>query len=250
MGCRHTLDNKGSEMKLTPQECLDLISGATSEDQLFERVRIMAGRLGFEYCAYGVQMPLPVSRPRIEIFNNYPEQWQERYARQRYLSIDPTVRHGLRSMMPLVWTPELFSTASQLWDEAKEHGLRHGWAQAARDPMGAVGMLTLARGEQSLSNAELKENEPMMLFLAQAAHAGMTRLLIPRLAPEAGVQITIREREVLLWTAEGKTAYEISCILGVSERTVNFHINNAVAKLSAANKTQAAVKASALGMLL
>jgi len=54
----------------------------------------------------------------------------------------------------------------------------------------------------------------------------------------------------LRWTAEGKTAYEISHILNVSERTVNFHVNNVVDKLGASNKTQAAVKAAILGMLL
>jgi len=59
----------------------------------------------------------------------------------------------------------------------------------------------------------------------------------------------LREKEVLRWTAEGKTAYEIGQILQVSERTVNFHINNVVNKLGASNKTQAAVKAATLGML-
>jgi DNA-binding CsgD family transcriptional regulator len=77
----------------------------------------------------------------------------------------------------------------------------------------------------------------------------MARLLTPKLAPETQVALTSREKEVLRWTAEGKTSYEISQILDVSERTVNFHVNNAVAKLGTSNKTQAAVKATALGML-
>jgi DNA-binding CsgD family transcriptional regulator len=74
-------------------------------------------------------------------------------------------------------------------------------------------------------------------------------MLLPKLVPEARVMMTAREREVLRWTAEGKTAYKISRILTVSERTVNFHINNVVNKLGATNKTQAAVKAAALGLL-
>ncbi len=89
-----------------------------------------------------------------------------------------------------------------------------------------------------------------MAWLTQYAHAGMAKLLVPKYVPETLVTMTAREKEVLRWTAEGKTAYEIGQILIVSERTVNFHINNVVAKLGASNKTQAAVKAAALGMLL
>ncbi len=88
-----------------------------------------------------------------------------------------------------------------------------------------------------------------MAWLAQYTHAAMSQLLMPKLAPETQIMLTSREKEVLCWTAEGKTAYEIAQILDVSERTVNFHINNAITKLGTSNKTQAAVKATALGML-
>lgn len=72
----------------------------------------------------------------------------------------------------------------------------------------------------------------------------------PKPIPETQTKLTWREREILCWTAEGKTSYEIGEILTLSERTVNFHINNSVVKLGASNKTQAAVKATMLGMLL
>lgn len=62
-------------------------------------------------------------------------------------------------------------------------------------------------------------------------------------------RLTRREREVMLWTAEGKTAFEVGVIVGLTERTVNFHISRTLAKLGATNKTQAAVKAAVLGML-
>jgi DNA-binding CsgD family transcriptional regulator len=148
-----------------------------------------------------------------------------------------------------VWSQALFESAPELWEEAQAHGLHFGWAQAARDASGAVGLLTLARGAEELTESELHSNREKMAWLAQSAHAGMARLIMPKLAPESMVMMTAREREVLRWTAEGKTAYEISQILAVSERTVNFHINNVVSKLGASNKTQAAVKAATLGML-
>jgi LuxR family transcriptional regulator, quorum-sensing system regulator SolR len=100
-----------------------------------------------------------------------------------------------------------------------------------------------------LSEGELTANLGKMVWLTQYAHAAMGRLLISKLTPETQISLTAREKEVLCWTAEGKTAYEISLILSISERTICFHINNVVSKLGASNKTQAAVKAAALGML-
>jgi DNA-binding NarL/FixJ family response regulator len=45
-----------------------------------------------------------------------------------------------------------------------------------------------------------------------------------------------REVEVLTWVARGKTSAEIAQILGLTRRTVDFHIDNARAKLGAATR--------------
>lgn len=221
-----------------------------SEYELFEQIRIAAQEMGFEYCAYGVQMPLPISRPAVAMFNNYPSEWQKRYAERGYLDVDPTVAHGRRNTLPIVWSDELFRSAQEMWEEARAHGLHAGWAQSSRDISGAIGMLTLARSDEQLSKGELAQYDNRMAWLTQYTHVAMCRLLLPKYVPEIGVIMTDREKEVLCWTAEGKTANEIGQILGVSERTVNFHINNIVAKLGASNKTQAAVKAAMLGLLM
>ncbi|RJF92104.1 autoinducer binding domain-containing protein [Noviherbaspirillum saxi] len=222
---------------------------APSEQALFSLTAELAKTMGFEYCAYGIQTPVPISRPHVAMFNNYSEQWQERYKERGYLLVDPTVQHAFKSTRPLVWTNRLFETAPDLWDEARGHGLKHGWAQATRDMQGTVGLLTLARSAEPLSALELAENQAAMSWLTQFVHASMAQKLIPKLVPETQVRLTVRERDVLRWTAEGKTAYEISQILSISERTINFHINNIVTKLGTTNKTQAAVKAAVLGML-
>jgi LuxR family transcriptional regulator, quorum-sensing system regulator SolR len=220
-----------------------------SAQEVFNQVAVLANAMGFEYCAYGIQMPVPISRPCVAMFNNYSQQWQQCYNARKYIHVDPTVQHALKSTLPIVWSNKLFEPAQEMWEEARRHGLRVGWAQAARDASGAIGLLTLARGTEPLTASELAANQTKMVCLTQYAHAAMGRLLIPKLAPETRIMMTAREKEVLRWTAEGKTAYEISRILSVSERTVNFHINNVVIKLGTSNKTQAAVKAAALGML-
>lgn len=63
------------------------------------------------------------------------------------------------------------------------------------------------------------------------------------------IRLTDREQETLTWAARGKASSEIAVILDISERTVNFHIDNAIRKLGATTRIQAAVKASLLGLI-
>lgn len=60
---------------------------------------------------------------------------------------------------------------------------------------------------------------------------------------DAQILVSARELDCLKWTAEGKTAFEASIILGISERTVRFHLNAAREKLDCATTTQAVAKA-------
>jgi DNA-binding response OmpR family regulator len=58
------------------------------------------------------------------------------------------------------------------------------------------------------------------------------------------VDLNEREVETLTWAARGKTSAEIAQILGLSKRTVDFHIDNARNKLGAATRVEAAIKAA------
>lgn len=55
--------------------------------------------------------------------------------------------------------------------------------------------------------------------------------------------LTGRELECLHWASLGKTSWEIGVILGITERTINFHIQNACRKLHARGR-QAAIAAA------
>lgn len=61
--------------------------------------------------------------------------------------------------------------------------------------------------------------------------------------------LTEREKEVLRWLAHGKSNWEVSVILKISERTVRFHINNIMKKLDAVNRTHAMALVLRNGML-
>lgn len=72
---------------------------------------------------------------------------------------------------------------------------------------------------------------------ARLAHVARTDVWVKE------VNLNHREIETLTWVARGKTSAEIAKILGLSKRTVDFHIDNARIKLGVATRTQAAIKA-------
>jgi DNA-binding response OmpR family regulator len=85
----------------------------------------------------------------------------------------------------------------------------------------------------------------MLEMIVNARLAGVARNeMWPKLA-----MLNDREIEALTWVARGKTSAQIADIIGVSKRTVDFHLDNARIKLDAATRTQAAIKA-AIGKLI
>lgn len=226
--------------------CLERMAQARDAQGLLAVLSAAARELGFDYCAYGMRRPLPLSRPATFMVNNYSPAWQARYAAAGYLAIDPTVAHGIASLRPLLWSEAVFTGARPLWEEARGHQLRIGWAQSSRSLDGSTGMLTLARSHEALSGTELARSERDMIWLAHAAHEAMVRLQGPA---RTEAPLSAREAEVLRWMADGKTSSEAATILGLSERTINFHVANALLKLGAANKTAAVVKAALLGLI-
>ena len=80
----------------------------------------------------------------------------------------------------------------------------------------------------------------VLTTIINARLAGVARSeLWPKL-----VQLNDREVETLTWVARGKTSAEIAQILGLTKRTVDFHIDNARTKLGAATRTQPVIKAA------
>ena len=63
------------------------------------------------------------------------------------------------------------------------------------------------------------------------------------------VTLTDRELEAMTWVARGKSSNDIAVLLDVSERTVNFHINNVIRKLGVATRVQAAIRCALLGLI-
>jgi LuxR family transcriptional regulator, quorum-sensing system regulator SolR len=236
-------------MRVRPSDPFDFAAAGKTPELLFQRFVIAARQLGFEYCSYNARLPLPVTRPRIVTFSNYPLEWRRLYIERDYIDVDPTVQLASRTSMTLLWSDDLFSSCPQLWNEARSFGLRNGWCRSCFDSNGVGGLLTLARSDGAITEQELREKSTVLDVFTTSAHAAMTKCLMHRLIPECNARLSSQELTVLRWTGEGYCSREIAQLMNIAERTVNFHATNATAKLNASNKTAAVMRAAVLGLL-
>lgn len=226
-------------------ELLREIESADDEHVLFATVQRAAEQLGFDYCAYGMRVPVPVTNPKTIMLNSYPKAWQDRYAEKKYLEVDPTVLLGRVSQQPIIWGDKVFEKTPEFWNDARDAGLRVGWAKSILESQSVGGMLTLARADEPLTDKELAAKEPHMRWLANTAHQGFRRILAARW----NIPLSSREKEVLRWAADGKTFSETAEIMEISVGTVKFHTRNAVEKLGTFNRTAAVARAVVMGLL-
>lgn len=72
---------------------------------------------------------------------------------------------------------------------------------------------------------------------------------IPEIHNDKQIKLGKRERQVLSWTSQGKTSFEISKILNLSEHTINNYVTNAANKLGTNNRVHTVCRAIMLGLI-
>jgi len=182
------------------------------------------------------------------VHSTYPHEWMAQYQSQNYFAIDPVLKPENFNQGHLPWTDALFAEAQELWDGARDHGLRTGITQCLMLPNHAHGFLSVSRTSARVNVLSSEEIELRLQILVQMALMSLLRFEHDMVMPPE-MKFSKREREILKWTAEGKTSAEIAIILSISENTVNFHQKNMQKKFNAPNKTQIACYAAATGLI-
>ncbi|HYS47640.1 MAG TPA: LuxR family transcriptional regulator [Xanthobacteraceae bacterium] len=180
--------------------------------------------------------------------NGWPRGWTQRFANENNYAEDPVASWGRRNINPFEWSKALVDGATRpstvkVMRAVEASGSRTGFVVPVIRACGAVSCVTLA--------GERPEFEPRatstVRMLSLCAHARAVELLGLHESAEARGTLTPREREVLHWIAGGKSSWDISVILGISERAVNWLIASATRKVNAVNRTQAVVNAIRTG---
>ena len=186
------------------------------------------------------------------IVANYPEDWMAHYKANLYEKKDPVPRHAFDTLRPFTWeavqqTRELKADAKRVMSEAREAGLLDGVAIPIcghNGELAGVGMASSIGGVRPDVKVLRKLQALAIQFhLAFTDFEKMDRAV-------GNVHLTNREKEILLWVAEGKSDSIIADIIGVSHAAIRFHLNNIFKKLDANERTLATVKAIRQGLIL
>jgi DNA-binding CsgD family transcriptional regulator len=227
---------------------------ATTAGELFDLLVRAAADLGFERLAYGaltshetVDVP---GRRGPALLLNYPRDWQEHYFKCGYHLIDPVVTQTPALDRPYLWSDMVRkldhgAPERRIFDEARDAGLKSGLSVPLHGPWGRVGVLSFA---SQFDDAEPSPKINHLNLLASQFHVAFEELN-DSLRARRTVQLSAREADCLRWTAEGKSAWDVGMILGISENTANFHVKNAMKKLNTSSRTVAVLKAIRLNLL-
>ena len=227
-------------------EYISQLNTANTYNQIKQVCTTFCQHLGFDYFIYGSRIPTSLVNPSYIVLSGYPEEWRNHYVEQEYLLIDPTVSHCMEHITPVLWeqftktTCKHDKTINKLFYEADDYGLCNGISYPIHSIHGEAAMFSLTTSlANKKSRAHIQSTFAVGQLFASYVHEAMKRIPDNSLLAKTNFYLTKREKECLLWTTEGKTSWEVSQILSISERTVVFHINNAIKKLNVSNKQHA-----------
>jgi DNA-binding CsgD family transcriptional regulator len=229
--------------------CDDLEIQAKGDEFLTTACRLY----GVENMAYlGVNLPVRNVR-NYYVHNTYARDWAMRYESENYVSIDPIVRRGLNSLLPLDWSRFEVTTPRErnFFGEAHEYGVGD---QGISFPVhGTLGETAVFSVSASFKAKEWKEFRTLhlkdMRIIAEFFHQRVLNSLKNPASKGEDLSLTQRELECLYWSAEGKTYEDIASILKITPRTVRFFLENARNKLGSLNTTHAVVTAMSRGLI-
>lgn len=222
------------------------------EDFRYEIIRF-AQSLGFDYVSAMTVVDQSAGRSEFISVDNMPERMIETVAQlEPSCRRDPVMQHCKRGALPIIWNQGTYVKhgAPELWEEQAAFGYRNGIALAMHFPEGRHFLMGVDRSSNLPTNSQelTRIVADLQLFAVHAQDAAM-RLFVPPSHQLDRPNLTPREVESLQWTMEGKTAWEVGTILGISERTAVLHLQNAMRKLESVNKHQAVLKALRLGLI-
>ena len=231
-------------MSMIFQNLINHLHDATGADALRQAMSTFAdsyglGQFTYGFTGQGLREPVYIT--------TYSGEWTQRYLDQRYHEIDPVVAQA-RGLLPFEWNslnpmPQASGRQRRLFREATDFGIKCGFTVPIHDGYGRVGAVTFASDRTiDVLRRDLDAYRNILHLAAMYFHVharqkleGVIELNRPHLSP--------REIACLQWIARGKSTWDIGEILGVSRRTVVFHLENAKRKLNAHTLPQAVATA-------
>lgn len=231
------------------QDYID-ISEAPDVRTLETRLVSFANQLDFGIISGALVVEHTAGRVSSFHLGNTPEAFSSSFVSTSIGKRDPVMQRLKRMSVPFIYDRELYATngAIDLWEQQAAYGYKTGIAVALHLPGNKHFLLGVDR-ESPLPKSEARTVRMLADLQLAAVHAQDAAV---RLFAKPGValpELTEREIEILRWSKEGKCAGAVGTIMGISERTVHFHVGNILIKFMCESKQHAIVKAMEIGVI-
>ncbi len=240
---------------------IEQLSRINDAAQLFPIALQYAKNLGFDNFGMALQMqrrPGSDTNNQCEVWHGYQNEWSFAYQRLKDHNVaanDARVQVSKLGLPAGAWNTlgessyqaqlqKHLPTAKNQMQAAGEFGMRGGVTLPILSRQIEWGFMTLSSNSMSCLRAlENELDKAAILALALSARLN----IIGR--PQEKINLTSREIEILQWSSIGKTAWEISVILGFSERTINAAVPLIAEKLGVRGKRAACTAALSRGLI-
>ncbi|MBL8268546.1 helix-turn-helix transcriptional regulator [Steroidobacter sp.] len=183
------------------------------------------------------------------VLHNYPDAWAGTFAERKLYQCDPVFQRAERSLLPFRWnTPEfnalLTLPQKRILQEAASVGIAHGYTVPIHLPWtaGAIrASCSVIPDSDSIDERAYRAVQVMATYLYAAVGYHQSLRAARENSLQATPVLSVRERQCLELAAQGKTDWDISQLLGISENTVHKHIESAKRRLGVSTRIQAVV---------
>lgn len=239
--------------KLAFGDTIEVTAAADDGKLLCDITREWAEARGLPFITYHMVSTDGLPAPLATHFSTYPKDWVEYYIQSGLFFKDPVVFHAQRAVVPFAWhdleVRGQLGSGKIVIDEASDAGIANGLSIPVRGPQDFAMFSVCPDGLNAQQASRLyAEMQGDLVLLAMTVHERARALLRPEILTGERT-LSPREREVLQWVAAGKSSWDISQILNVSEHTVKWHIRETLKKLGCHDRTHAAVRAVILGLI-
>ena len=219
---------------------IECLARAEDAKALQDALKIIAERYDLPTFAY-LLMP-GTARASAKLISTYPSHWTNYYLERGYERTDPIILQSGMDVRPFDWSADFSETTDEkvrrFFAEAADFGIRYGFTIPLHDEYGFAA-ITFATDRYNPAFCDtIWENIHLLQFAAILFHTFARRRLGPPFFIN-GAPLTPREYECLNLVAQGKSAWDISRILHVSQHCAEFHLANVRTKLDVHSICQA-----------
>ncbi len=169
-----------------------------------------------------------------------------------WLARDPCAARVQKAFAPFAWSTRVpkrgFTTMQCMWlDRERSRGVSAGVEVPIQDSTDGSAYISFYGCNEDTVSELIQKHAPELAFAAAQFHA-LAKVLVKPADWAPGRSLNKRDIQVLRLAALGKTYGESAEIMGVSARTVEYHLRRASEKLGAETKIRAVIIAFGMGL--